>query len=149
MPSMQRSHSLYSAGSHLCIVLDTVEPSRMCKRSLTNTVLCFLTPRSALTVTNCCIIPAFGAAALSRSSDFPLFAANFLVEGLILSQKDPYFCEPGQSTGSSSTLPSSANSSARSFIKHPVWLLTFTRLMLPVHCRSLITRGQITSKCTI
>ena len=57
------------------------------------------------------------------------------------------------STCSSSTLPSSANSSARSFIKHPVsrWLLpvTFTRVMLPVHCCSSIRRGQITSKCTI
>ena len=144
MLSMQRSLIWYSAGLHLCIILDTVAPSRLCKRSLTNSVLRFLTARSTLTATTCCIMLELGV--LSQGSDFPLFAANSLVEGLILSQKDAYFCG---STGSSSTLPSSANSSARSFIKHPVCLLTFTRVMLSVHCRSSIRRGQLTSKCNV
>ena len=141
MPSMQRSHTRYSAGSHHCIILDTVAPSRLCQK------ICFLTARSALTATTCCIMLAFGA--LSRGSDFPLLGAISLVEGQILSKMDPYFCGPGQNAGSSSALPSSANSSARSLIKHQVWLLTFTRVMLPVHSRSSIRRRQITSKCTI
>ena len=89
----------------------------------------------------------FGALSLGRV--LLQFSANSRVVGRIRNQKDPYFCGPGQISGPSACLPSSANSSARSLRRQPVWLLTFTRVNLPDHWRSSCKSGRITAKCTI
>ena len=125
IPVMHLSHTRYSADLQRRMTLEIVAPSLWCRRSVTKVVLRFKTARKVLKAATASKRLRFGALSLGRV--LLQFSANSRVVGRIRNQKDPYFCGPGQISGPSACLPSSANSSARSLRRQPVWLLTFTR----------------------
>jgi hypothetical protein len=147
IPVMHLSHTRYSADLQRRMTLEIVAPSLWCRRSVTKVVLRFKTARKVLKAATASKRLRFGALSLGRV--LLQFSANSRVVGRIRNQKDPYFCGPGQISGPSACLPSSANSSALSLRRQPVWLLTFTRVNLPDHWRSSCKSGRMTAKCTI
>ena len=139
IPVMHLSHILYSDGVQREITLDIVLPSTRSKRSATKTVVRFRTARRTLDPATSSKILRLGA--LSRGKVLPHSAVNLLISGRTRSQKDPYFWGPGQISGPSAARPSSACSSARSFRRQPVWLLTLNGVIFPVHWRSSSMSG--------
>ena len=142
---MHLSHTRYSDGVQRRMSLDTVWPSLRPKRSVTKTVLRCRTARSAWDTATFSKRLRLGA--LSRGNCFPHASASHLVSGRTRSQKDPYFWGPGQISGPSAVRPNSANSSARSLRRQPVWLFTFSSVMFPAHWRSSSMSGRTTVKC--
>jgi hypothetical protein len=118
---MHLSYTRYSTDLQRRMFLDITAPSFRCKRSVTNIVLCFLTACKVLKATTASSRLLLGALSLGR--DLEHFSAYSRTAGRIRNQKEPYFRGPGQISRVSACRPSSANSSARSFRRHPVWLL--------------------------
>ncbi len=111
--------SQYSVGLQLRMILEMTAPSLWCRRSVTNIVLRFLMALKALKATTASSRLRLGVLSLGRGLE------NFSAHSRT-NQEEPYFGGPGQISGFLACLPSSANSSARSFRRQPVWLFTLT-----------------------
>ncbi len=120
-----------SVGLQRRIILEITAPSLWCRRSVTNIVLRSLMARKVLKATTASIRMRVGALSLGRGLEN--FSAHSRTTGRIRNQKESFFWGPGQISGFSACLPSSASSSARSFRRHPVWLFTLTSVTLPSH----------------
>ncbi len=132
---MHLIHTRYYADLQRRVILEITAPSFLCKRSVTNKVLSFLTARKVLKATTASSRQRLGA--LSLGKDLEHF---FSVFSYCRSDSQPertiLFGARTNSKGLSACRPSSANSSARSFRRHPVWLYAFIKVTFPIHRRN-------------